>query len=125
MKKNITTVILALVFGSSVLLADEANEKTFTGKVACAKCTVSKSKKCGAAFVLTNKKGEEKVYLIRGKGGKFGGPDSVSHGLFCKRGTYLDVTLTGHFSTSLSDVIMATKVELLKKKEKEKEKEKE
>ena len=117
MKKNITTVILALVFGSSVLLADEVDKKIFTGKVACAKCTVSKSKRCGAAFVLTNKEGEEKVYLIKGRGGKFGGPDSIPHGLFCKRGTYLDVTLTGQFSTSLPDVIIATKVELLKEKE--------
>ena len=110
MKKNITTVILALVFGSSVMLADEADEKTFTGKIACAKCTVSKSKRCGAAFVLTDEDGKKEVLLIKGKGST-----SIPHRLYCRRGTYLEVTLTGVRESLGTDTIMSSKVELLKK----------
>tara|TARA_Y100000593_G_scaffold93053_1_gene186544 strand:+ start:1862 stop:2251 length:390 start_codon:yes stop_codon:yes gene_type:complete len=129
MKKNITTVILALVFGSSVMLADEADkktektEKTLTGKVACAKCTehdATKSKRCRAAFVFINKNGEKEVLLVEGKGDT---PIKKHHWLrriipprlFVGRGTYLEVTLTGVRESLGADTITASKIELLKK----------
>jgi hypothetical protein len=101
--KYITTIALALAFSASVALA---GEKTLTGKIACSKCTAKKTKKCGPAFVQTGKDGKETVLLIKGKAAK-----SVKHGLICKPGTKLDISITG---TIKDGTIVASKVVLKK-----------
>jgi hypothetical protein len=102
--KYITTFALALAFSASVALA---GEKTLTGKIACSKCTFKKTEKCGPAFEQTDKAGKVTVLLIKGKGAK-----SVKHGLFCKPGTKLDISITG---TIKKGTIVASKVVLKKK----------
>ena len=102
--KYITTIALALGFTAFTALA---GEKTLTGKIGCSKCTLKKdgkalTKKCGPAVELTDKDGKVTVLLIKGKGAK-----SVKHGLFCKSGTKLDVTITG---TIKEGTIVASKV---------------